>query len=252
MESFDERRDIVILGDYDETIAFCVEHFLSVGNEAISDHGYFSVALSGGSTPAAIYKALSSQSNRGRLDWTKVRLFWSDERAVPPTHADSNYGMAMRTGLDQLHIPKDNIFRMVAEVDIENNALRYEQIIREKVPSGSFDLVMLGMGEDGHTASLFPRTHGLKPKGGRLVVANYIPGKETWRMTLTFECINQAKHIDVYVLGKGKASMVAQVFKGPYDPVVLPIQQVGTPTHKALWIMDNDAASALQMGEAGG
>lgn len=244
IKRFDERRDIVIGGSVKETIDFCIEHFLRVGNKAIADHGFFSVALSGGSTPKAIFEGLCQPYNKDRIDWTKVLLFWGDERAVLPTDADSNYRMAMEAGLKHLPISKDHIFRMEAETDIEKNALEYEQTIREILPSNSFDLVMLGMGDDGHTASLFPYTHALKTSG-RLVVGNYIPEKDTWRMTLTFECINQAKNIVIYVLGKNKASMVKQVFTSLYDPTVLPIQQVGTAKHKALWILDGDAAAQL-------
>ena len=103
---------------------------------------------------------------------------------------------------------------------------------------------MLGMGEDGHTASLFPRTHGLHSQD-RWVVANYIPEKHTWRMTLTFECINAAKHISIYVLGKSKSSMVKRVLSNPYEPDELPIQRIGIPEHKALWILDQDASKEL-------
>lgn len=242
--SYDERRDIVIPGDYEKTIQFCAEQFLLLGNKAIATYNIFTVALSGGSTPKAIFEYLAKPENRKRLDWEKVLLFWSDERSVPPTHTDSNYRMAMESGLEGLPIPKNHLFRMEAEHDIDAHAHSYEQLIKEKVPTQSFDLMMLGMGEDGHTASLFPKTHGLNATD-RLAVANYIPEKHTWRMTLTFEAINAAKNIHIYVLGKNKASMVKKVFTSPYDPSLLPIQKIGTPSHKALWILDMEAASIL-------
>lgn len=244
IETYDERRDIIIPGDQKATIHFCVNHFLSVGNDAIDTHGFYAVALSGGSTPKAIFNELSKQSYRDQIDWSKVLLFWSDERAVPPSHPESNFLMAMEAGFNRIPIPPAQIFRMEAEEDIETNARRYEELIKKHIPSCSFDLVMLGMGDDGHTASLFPKTHGLEAPD-KLVIANYIPQKDTWRMSLTFSCINAAQNICITVLGKSKGAMVKKVLTDQYQPELLPIQEVGTPTHKALWILDNDAALAL-------
>lgn len=244
IKSLDERRDIIIPGNSENTIHFCVQQFLEVGREALAERGLYTVALSGGQTPNAIFKELSNPAYHTQLDWKKVLFFWSDERSVPPTNPESNYATAMKEGLSQLPLPQENIFRMRAENDIEENALAYEELIREKVPSVSFDLLMLGMGEDGHTASLFPRTHGLHTKD-RLVIANYIPQKHTWRMSLTYECIHAAKVISIYAMGKKKSEMVAQALAGPYDPDTIPIQRVGTPHHKALWILDNEASENL-------
>lgn len=244
IRSYDERRDLIIPGETQETIAYCVEHFIAISQEAISTRGVFTVALSGGSTPKAIYEMLSSPAYSKRVDWSKVWLFWSDERCIPPEHQDSNYFMAMHAGFIHLPIPEINIFRMPAEEDVEKEAEKYEELILDVVPSAEFDLIMLGMGEDGHTASLFPKTHGLHP-GERLVIANYIPQKNTWRMTLTFKCINAARHIAIYVLGKNKAAMLKHVLTAPYQPDELPIQRIGTPTHRALWIVDKAAAQDL-------
>lgn len=226
IEWFDERRDIVIP---DNIIQYCVEHFIALANQAIADHGYFAVALSGGSTPNAIYKALAANENRSRIDWGKVHLYWSDERAVPPDSPQSNYRAAMDAGLSTLPIPSGHIFRMKAEDHIEEHALEYEKLLPK------LDLVMLGMGEDGHTASLFPNTHGLH-SGERLVVANFIPKMECWRMTFTFKCINAAKNIAIYVMGESKQEMLNLALAGPYTPDVIPIQRVGTLETKALWI----------------
>lgn len=246
--SFDDRRDLLIPGDTKETLEFCAEHFVISADEAIAARDVFTVALSGGSTPKAIYQLLATQKFKSKVDWSKVKFFWSDERCVPPSDLESNYHMAMAAGLASLPIPKNQIFRMPADKsDLNAAALAYEEVILKHVKDGIFDLVMLGMGEDGHTASLFPKTHGLHP-GERLAIANYIPQKETWRMSLTFECINQAHSIVIYVIGKSKASMLKRVLTSPFEPDVLPIQNVGTRTHKALWIADNEAASALVPG----
>lgn len=242
--SYDERRDIVIPGDFDASLSFCIEHFLDIANESITSHGHFAVALSGGSTPNSIFKRLALPEYQSRLDWSCVWLFWSDERSVSPEHSDSNYGMAMTSGLAALPIPPENIFRMHAEENIEENAKAYEALLRTKLSSQSFDLVMLGMGEDGHTASLFPQTHGLHVED-RLVIANYIPQKHTWRMTLTFDCINGARNIALYIFGKNKAETVKKVLTSSYNPDLLPAQRIGLSIHKALWILDKDASRAL-------
>jgi len=242
---FDDRRDIVVPGDTQETLIFCAEHFLSIGNSAIKEKGTFIVALSGGSTPKALFNLLTTPEFHSRINWDHVVLFWSDERNVPPDHSQNNYKMAMDAGLASLPIPPENIHRMPAEgIRIEEAAENYEALIVKLIPNGSFDLVMLGMGEDGHTASLFPKIHGLHAED-RLVIANYVPQLNTWRMSLTFECMNDAHYICIYVLGKNKASMLKHVLSSPFDPDELPIQKVGTRTHKALWIVDKDAASEL-------
>lgn len=246
--SFDDRRDIIITDQPNDTLSFCAEQFIAIGQAAIKEHGQFNVALSGGSTPKAIFQVLSSESYRNLLDWNNVYLFWSDERCVPPNHPDSNYHMAMEAGFASLSIPQKNIFRMPADSeDLENAAEIYEQQIIAHVPNASFDLIMLGMGEDGHTASLFPKTHGLHTENQRLVIANYIPQKNTWRMTFTYECINNAKVIAIYVFGKSKAHMLNQVLSSPYDPDTLPIQRIGTRSHKALWLTDKASISELKV-----
>lgn len=242
---YDDRRDLIVPGNEQDTLMFCAEQFLSLGQAAIDEKGTFAVALSGGSTPKALYQLLASPSFHSRLNWNQVVLFWSDERTVAPTDSQSNYKMAMDAGLALLPIQEKNIHRMPAdEVDLEKAAKQYEAQIEEHVPKASFDLVMLGLGEDGHTASLFPKTHGLHTDQ-QLVSANFIPQQNTWRMTLTFKCINAAHNISIYVLGKNKALMLKRALLDPYNPDVLPIQKVGTRLHKALWIADSEAASEL-------
>nr|WP_166155079.1 6-phosphogluconolactonase [Neochlamydia sp. AcF84]NGY94701.1 6-phosphogluconolactonase [Neochlamydia sp. AcF84] len=244
IQVFDDRRDLVAAGNYREALLYCVEQFINLANTCIENQGYFAVALSGGSTPKAIFQILTSLENRERIDWSKVLLFWSDERSVPPTHPESNYLNAMEAGFNALPLKATNIFRMQAENNIEENARHYQHLIQTKIPKKNFDAVLLGMGEDGHTASLFPQTSGLHA-GDRLVIGNFIPQKNTWRMTLTYECINAASYILLYVFGKGKEDMVFQALKGPYNPELIPVQKVGTPTHKALWILDDNSKSLL-------
>ncbi len=241
---WDERRKLVVPGDYAHTLAFCVNHWLSMAEASIKAHGSFAVALSGGSTPKAIFENLALSQNAQRIDWSKVLLFWSDERTVGPDHPDSNYHMAMESGFSKLPIPKTQIFRMQAETDLETNAKKYEETIQKVLKGRPFDLIMLGMGDDGHTASLFPNTAGLKVKD-RLIIANEIPQKKTWRMSMTFTCINQATNVALYVLGASKKQMLAEVLLSKEDIEKLPSQGVGTKAHPALWIADDAAAELL-------
>jgi 6-phosphogluconolactonase len=233
--------EIIVPGDLNETQHYAAQHFITLCRDAISDHGSFAVALSGGSTPKAIYEILTQPPYSEEIEWEKVHLFWSDERSVAPSNPESNHHMAMKAGFAKVPLPPAHIHRMVAEHEIEKHALAYEEKILSVLEDRSFDLVMLGMGEDGHTASLFPGTKGLEDTG-RLVVANFVPQKNTWRMTLTFEAINAAHFQVFYVTGKAKAAMVATVMQ---PPPTLPCQLVGTDDHPALWILDKEAASDL-------
>ena len=226
--SFDDRRDIVIPGDASKTVEMCAELFIAAANQAIEARGSFSVALSGGSTPIALYKLLSKEPYRNQIDWSKVLLFWSDERCVPPDHPESNFGTAMQAGLKSLPVPQNQIFRMQGDdEEPERAALNYEECIRAHTHASLFDLVMVGVGEDGHVASLFPKTHGLHPDQPRLAIANYVPQKECWRLSLTFDCINASRQIFVFALGKNKAEIVKNIFNSAYEPDLLPAQRVG-------------------------
>lgn len=232
----EKRARLIIPGDSQTTLGYCVDHFIKTAREAIQAKGHFHVALSGGSTPKAIFEHLSQKPSA--LDWTKVHLFWSDERSVPPTSPDSNYRMAMES-FKKLPIPAAHIHRMVAEDNIVANAQAYGALIAKH----PLDLVLLGIGDDGHTASLFPHTNALHAHH-ELVVANHVPQHNTWRMTFTYPCINSASHIVVYVLGAGKREILAKAFLEP--PGTYPIQAVGTLTHPALWIADVAAASLVE------
>lgn len=245
IHSFDERRDYIVPGDEKKTIQFSIENFVELAAQSISRRGSFFVALSGGTTPKTIYEGISKEPYASKIDWKNVWVFWSDERAVPPDNPDSNYHMAMEAGLKDLPIPSKQIFRMKGEKNIQTEALEYDKIIQEKL-NGVFDFVMLGIGDDGHTASLFPQTHGLHA-GSRLVVANFVPKMDVWRMSLTFDCINHARTIAIYALGKKKASILHRIFNDPYDPDILPVQAIGTPANKALYILDQSAASQLDL-----
>ncbi len=241
---WDARRDLLIPGDQISTLDVCLRHFIAVCKNAVSERGEFFVALSGGSTPKALFERLCTSPNVEEIPWEKIYLFWSDERNVPKDDEESNYHMAMAAGFANMPIPKEQIFRMHAEEKIEENAKAYEETIHRVLGENPFDLVMLGMGDDGHTASLFPQTQALKAEG-RLSVANYIPQKETWRMTLTYECINSSRNIAIYVMGAAKKHVLAEVLTSEEQFERFPIQKIGTSSNRALWIIDESAASSL-------
>jgi len=242
--SWDERRDLLIPGDKATTLDVCIRHFVSICNSAIETHGSFFVALSGGSTPKAVYELLCSEPYRSQIEWDKVHLFWGDERNVPPDHPESNYKMAMDAGFEKMPIPRDQIHRMKGEDPIEEHAKAYNRLLEDMLEDRQFDLVILGMGEDGHTASLFPQTDGLKAEG-KWAIANYVPQKNTWRMSLTFPAINSADHIVIYVIGEAKKMTLRDVLKSDLQIERYPIQNIGTKESKALWIIDDAAASEL-------
>lgn len=240
----DQRRSLLFPGNADQTLAYATSHWVKTAQDAIEDHNFFAVALSGGSTPKKIFQNLAQQHAQS-LDWSKVWLFWSDERSVSPDHPDSNFHMAMvDAGLNRLPFASTHIHRMVAEQDLAANSLAYESLIKKTLQGRPFDLIMLGMGDDGHTASLFPHTEGVHAHG-RLVIANYIPQKQTWRMSFTFECINQASSICIYVIGANKAPVVQKVLFSTHDPDTYPSQNLGNVAHPATWILDDAASTQI-------
>jgi len=243
IHKWDERRNIAVPGNEKETLTFCVKHILSSYKTAVEQKGSFKVALSGGSTPKAIFALLTSPPYVSEMDPHKIHLFWSDERSVPPDHPESNYKMAMDAGFARLGIPAPQIHRMVAEKNIEEEAKAYDKLLASEVKDG-FDYLMLGMGEDGHTASLFPGTKALCIKNVS-VVANEVPEKNTVRMTLTFPCINASKNIVIYVLGDKKKKLLHEIFLNKKPSY--PIEEVGTQKHAALWIADKEAAELLPL-----
>ena len=231
-------KKLIVPGSFEDTIKFAAEHFITCAQQSIKAHGKFFVALSGGSTPKAIFSYLTQHFLHQTI-WQKTFVFWGDERAVGPFHSESNYKMAMDSGFAKLPIPPSQIFRMHAEEDISKGAKDYEALIKTHLPNLEFDLVMLGMGDDGHTASLFPLTQALEEKNS-LVAANFIPSKNCWRMTLTYPIINKALHIVFYVTGAAKKVKLNQVFQD--EQSINPCSRVGTASSPALWIADKEAA----------
>jgi 6-phosphogluconolactonase len=221
---------------------------------AVAKRGVARVAISGGSTPQAAFKLLAdpAQPFANTIPWDKLQLYWVDERTVPPDHPESNYGVCKKLLLDHVGIPPVNVHRMEGELDPEEAASRYESTLRntlklEGAESPAFDLLLLGMGDDGHTASLFPHTDGLNELG-RLCIANQVPQKDTWRITLTWTVINQAHEVVFEIAGAAKVDRVAEVFTGPRDPERLPSQLIRPSTGRLLLQLDEAAAAKLPSG----
>ncbi len=222
------------------------ELFVQRARDAIADHGRFAVALSGGSTPKAMYQRLAEHPLSHEVDWTHVQVFWGDERAVPPDHHESNYLMAQQALLEEVPISSAQIHRIRGELPPDEAADDYEAVLRAffRGTRPRFDLLLLGMGDDGHTASLFPGTAALD-EAERWVVANYVPKLADWRITLTLPTINAAACVAFLVAGEAKAERLAEVLNGPRDPHRLPAQAIQPTDGELLWLVDQAAAAGL-------
>jgi 6-phosphogluconolactonase len=225
--------------------------FAAHAEKAVATRGIARIALSGGSTPKATFKLLADPAGPfvNTIPWDKIQLFWVDERCVAPDNPDSNYGVARDLLLSKVPIPPEHVFRMEGELDPEEAASRYESTLRnvmklEGAESPAFDLVTLGMGPDGHTASLFPHTAGLDEMG-RLVIANHVAQKDTWRISLTWPVINQAAEVVFEIEGPSKTDVLAEVLTGPRDIERLPSQLIRPANGKLLFLLDEAAAAAL-------
>lgn len=221
----------------------CVRH-------ALAARGIFHVALAGGSTPRELHCAVTAQPD---LDfaWHRTHIYWSDERAVPPNHPGSNYAMAEETLLSGVPLGPSQIHRMPADADdLEAAARAYAATLaRELAPPEhappSFDLLWLGLGEDGHTASLFPRSPALHVRDRWVVAVTDAPQPPPRRLTLTMPVLSAARRVAFVVTGRGKAEIVREVLEGPYDPERLPAQAVHPAPGRLMWLLDEAAASKL-------
>jgi 6-phosphogluconolactonase len=225
--------------------------FIATANHAVEKKGSFTVALSGGSTPKALYSLLTSDRDlNSRVPWQKTDFFFGDERHVPPDHPDSNYRSAQEGMLSKIPVSPERVFRMKGEYkEAEKAAAEYDQVLREffHLSEGQlprFDLIMLGMGPDGHTASLFPGTKALNEQS-RLVTSNWVGKFYTQRITMTAPVLNSAACVMFMAGGQDKAQPLKAVLEGPYEPAQLPSQLI-RPTHGTLlWLVDQSAASLL-------
>jgi 6-phosphogluconolactonase len=223
--------------------------FARLADQYVLGCGRFTVALSGGSTPKAMFEHLAAEPLRDTVPWSSILFFWGDERAVGPDHPDSNFGMANRALLSRVPVPDENIFRMRGEAaDLNEAAEEYEEtIVRVAGAEGGLprlDLIFLGMGADGHTASLFPGTSALDVSD-RIVVSNYVEKLAANRLTLTVSAINAARNVRFLVSGQDKAPALKAVLEGPPNPRLYPSQLIHPTDGSLLWMTDESAVSEL-------
>ena len=240
---------VYIYKDLDKLSRQAADRFIQIADKAICAKKRFFVALSGGKTPKPMYELLKQPQYRNQIDWTKVYIFWSDERFIPYTDPESNYGLAKISLLDALPIPPENVFSIKTEkISAEESSDKYSQLITDLLGSSPcFDLILLGIGPDGHTASLFPNTEELRNPSGKLVVAVCnSPKPPTNRISFTWKLINNSKNIIFSVAGKDKVDAIQKILKGPYDPVRFPAQGVKPTKGNLIWLLDQQAASHLK------
>ena len=247
-ELMSDAAEVRIFPDLPSLSRAAAAEFVALAREAIRSRGRFTVALSGGSTPKMLYTLLAEDPEwRDQVAWDKVHFFFSDERHVPPDHPDNNYRMAYRSLLSKVPAPPWNAHRMATELmDAAPVADYCAHILREFFRLGPgevprFDLVLLGLGADGHTASLFPGNEALK-ETQRLAVAAWVPQMEAWRVTLTIPVFNNAAEVMFLVSGAGKAEALRAVLEGPEDSARWPAQSVRPWRGRRRFFVDQDAA----------
>jgi 6-phosphogluconolactonase len=225
------------------------QDFVQQTKAAVEARGRFTVALSGGSTPKGLFGVLSNKDH-DLLPWEKMFFFWGDERHVPPDNAESNYRMARETLLSKVPVPEGNIFRVPAEnPDANQAAEQYEATLKQFFAlapgqSPQFDLILLGMGPDGHTASLFPHTKGLQEKQ-RLVIANWVEKFSTFRITFTAPVLNAARVVEFLIAGADKAPALKEVLEGSASAEEYPSKMVQPKSGKLVFRLDQFAAANL-------
>lgn len=237
---------IRVLPDTDAIVRELADKIVTMADQAAKLGQMFSLFLSGGSTPKALYQYLASDAVKSQIDWRGVELYFGDERCVPPDSELSNYRMALETLISKVPIPPDNVYRMKGEIDPQEAARAYGKMLQENFFDEGPDMLLLGMGDDGHTASLFPHTPALNETKHRCVANHvpydYIPKGTEWRITLTYPFINRSREIAILVTGASKAKRIDEVLMGDEDIQRLPIQGVKPQLGQVTWYMDIAAA----------
>ncbi len=226
--------------------------FVATAEKALTTHGRFTVALAGGNTPRDVYRLLASDEYAPMVDWVHTQIFWGDERSVPQGDPENNGRMARETLLNHVPIPVNNIHRIQSQLPPEDAAQDYEKTLRDYFAARGlnqprFDLVLLGMGAEGHTASLFPHSPLLTERQ-RWVAAVYVEAMRMWRITLTPPALNAASKVIFLVAGEEKAQAIKAVLGEPKQPDLYPAQIVDPPQGQVLWILDKPAASLMDEG----
>jgi 6-phosphogluconolactonase len=239
-------RETILCADVAEVARRAAEEWIRACRDAVERSGRFTVALSGGNTPRSLYDLLAGAEFRDKIPWDRIHFFWGDERAVPADHPDSNYGMARAALLAKVPARQENIHRVETDRGAVKAAAAYEDTLREVFALGagawpSFDLMLLGLGDDGHTASLFPGSAALS-EAKRLVVANFVEKLKSERITMTLPVLNRAATVVFLVSGAAKAKAVGDILRARAP---LPAAQVDPLGGRLLWILDRDAAAFL-------
>lgn len=240
--------EVRVFASPDELTRAAAEEIARAAEQAVAERGRFTLTLSGGSTPRSLYRLLASEPYRERLPWSAIHLFWGDERHVPPAHADSNFRMAREALIDHVPVPPGNVHRIPAEdPDARRAAAAYEAELRAFFglapgEQPAFDLLLLGLGADGHTASLFPGSPALNERD-HVVVAPWVEAQRAFRITLTPPALNHARRTLFLVSGEDKADALRAVLAGEREPERYPAQVVETDR---LWMVDRAAASRLK------
>lgn len=238
---------LIVVHDPAELAARAADEFIAISTAAIAARGRAVVALAGGSTPRAMNALLAAAPWRERIDWSKVAWYFGDERCVPPDHPDSNYRMTRETLFGPLGISDASIYRVRGEDDPQLAADAYDALLRETLGTPPiFDVINLGMGPDGHTASLFPGTLG-GIDDTRCAVANFIPKFDTYRITITPHVIRAARHVVITAAGAEKADALRDVLSGAPDPDRFPAQIAAPPADRRRWFVDAAAAAKLPL-----
>ncbi len=242
-------RTITVLPTREELFVTAANECLEIFQGCRQSHSPCTLALAGGSTPRGLYHLLATEPYRSQIPWECLRIYWGDERLVPMDHADSNYHMAYEALLRHVPISSQHIFRMEGELEPEEAARKYAQTIQEQFGLGEhrapeFDLILLGMGADGHTASLFPGTTAVG-ETENLVAAPWVDRLQTYRVTLTPKVLHAAKHVIFLVSGKDKSEALRAVLEGPYEPDHFPAQVLESAEGHVEWLVDQEAATFL-------
>jgi 6-phosphogluconolactonase len=241
------KRDIIICQDVDELGRKAAAQWISLADEAVNARGQFNVALSGGSTPRLLYSLLASAEFAVRIRWQQIHLFFGDERCVAPDHAESNYRMVKESLLSRTFIPPDNVHRMAGEKTPQVAVAEYEARLRKHFHIDDdalprFDLILLGLGEDGHTASLFPDSSALS-ETRHLVATTYVEKLNAQRLTLTFPVINNAAQIIFLIAGESKAAVVKEILTT--EKCDYPAARIKPENGQLTWFVTRDAATAI-------
>ncbi|MEP7191142.1 MAG: 6-phosphogluconolactonase [Roseiflexaceae bacterium] len=244
-----ERGELIILPDQAALAEEAARRFVALAQAAIANHGRFTVALSGGSTPRALYQRLAQPSSSAAVDWANVLVFWGDERMVPPDDIESSYRMARETLLAHVPLPAANIYPVpTIGGTAEAAASAYEETLTAAFGTDSpcFDLILLGIGPDGHTASLFPgQPEVVRPSAALAVAVHNAPKPPPARVTFTYTLINAAANVLFVVSGADKAAALKGVLRGPVDVARLPAQGVRPKQGALVWLVDAEVAESL-------